>query len=159
MEYKNARTLIAAISSHFLPFRNLNAKRLLGIAFLCDWKHCIEFGTPITECDWAIVGNWVDSEEFLYSLFTCENPTFETIELSACPVMVDVVKYPYQPGSSQDIVCKHVFTSLEKRTDFDLDKIILSTFPFNSSGPIDMAQLSKEYATRFGRQYASKMIA
>lgn len=159
MVYPKADKLVTAISAHFLSFRKLNAKRILGIGFLCDWKHCIEFDAPITECKWSVGDNWVNSEEFYYTLFTSNCVRFPNQSYSSTPCDVTDVKYPYVPGSTADKVCKHVFSVLEKRTDFDLDKIILSTYPFDLSGPIDMVSLSKEYVAKYGREYLFKMRA
>ncbi|WP_422023469.1 hypothetical protein [Roseibium sp.] len=157
--YPKADLLIEAISSHFLNFRNLNARRIVGIGFLCDWKHCIEFGVPITECNWLIAENWIESQEFSFALFTHKCLSFPELKDSASPSISADAAYPYVSGSSEDTVCKHVFTALEKRTDFDFDKIILSTYPFNITGAVDIVSLSKEYRHKYGSEYTPKLRA
>lgn len=153
------RLLIEAITSHFLAFRSLNAKRILGVGFLCDWKHCIEFGTPITECKWSIMKNWVHSEEFMSSLYSAEFLQFSDMKLIDPPIQLSKPSYPYQKGTSQDTVCQHVFSALDTRNEFDMDKIILSTYPFDRTGPINMMALSKEYTSKYGCEYTGKKRA
>ncbi|MEO0979389.1 MAG: hypothetical protein AAFY24_19135 [Pseudomonadota bacterium] len=159
MSYPKAEELVTAISAHFLSFRKLSARRILGIGFLCDWKHCIEFGAPMTECNWLVSDNWVKSEEFSYKLFTSRYVKFPNQSPSATPCSVTPVGYPYSIGSTADLVCKHVFSVLQTRTDFDLDQTILSTYPFDRTGPIDMVSLSKEYVSKYGREYLFEMRA
>lgn len=159
MQNPNNRLLIDAIAYHFLSFRKLNAKRIMGIGFLCDWKHCIEYGKPITDCDWSILGNWVHSEVFLASLYKVDYLQFSDMRLVAPPVMMRRPKYPFGKGSTEDFVCQHVFSVLDKINEFEMDKVILSTYPFDRSGPINMIALSKEYASKYGRQYTTKKRA
>ncbi|MBS8259242.1 hypothetical protein DYI23_03325 [Roseibium polysiphoniae] len=159
MAYPNTELLINAIISHFKKFRDLNSKRIVGIGFLCDWKHCIEYGTAISECDWEIRDNWIKSEQFLYSLYTSEILEFDKMDYASIPVVKQIPNYPYKPNSSIDTVCTHVFSTLETRTDFDLDKIILSTYPFKYNGPIELKTIASEYTSIHGREYFNRKIA
>ncbi|WP_162936369.1 hypothetical protein [Pannonibacter phragmitetus] len=159
IRYPKSEMLLEAISHHFLDFRRLSVKRIMGIAFLCDWKHCIEYNSKISEAVWEIKDNWVSSGEFLLAMNFCDFLDVPSTDTACSPSIIREAVYPYKGGSTEDIVCEHIFSIMKQRTDFDFDKVILSTYPFMYSGPLDLVKVSKEYREKYDREYAQQRIS
>ena len=145
--------LIETIASHFLHYRSLKFETLLSVSFLCDWKHEIEFDRTISGCSWEISDNRVRSVSFekairRHASLAVESDAFQTNvgpkrKLRQC----------FLHGSTEKRVCDHVFSATNQQSDFNIARLVLSTFPFNYYGKLDLSSIKSEYIKLFGREY------
>jgi hypothetical protein len=156
---KASAQLIETVAANFLSYRSLRIDLLVSICFLCDWKHLIDFERTITNSQWLIEGNriksaGVESECKRHPKLAVEDDwgvssVFPRAKLSS----------PFLNSSTEKTVCNHVLAAIKNQSDFNIHRIVISTYPFNYSGELNLVAIRNEYIDLYGREYSEKRIA
>lgn len=152
-------SLFETICSELLPIRSLSGYRLLAISFLCDWKHAIEYERPITSCKWSILKNNVSSEDAERELLE-----WDKIERPASGIKENIIarssmRWRFLQFSTETEVCRHVISAIGHMSDFNIERIVISTYPYKIRGDLNLSQLAIEYRNLYGKEYIKRASA
>lgn len=153
MKHKNSIMLAEALLHQFLPTRKLTLHRLTSLAYLCDWKHLLDYNSQITDCNWLVKNNTIRSPEFINAMQNWDKISFDSQKPNQVIATNSSMDRSFKTGSSQAETIRHVFEALHTLSEFNIETAILSTYPFKFNGLLDLKKIAAEYKPTYENKY------